>query len=142
MRASGEEHASSLLGARPPLRARPRQRVRLQIWFPSSSNRQQGWGRLSRILIVLLHVAKLHECGGRREQPEVMWEMREKPQEQDSLGFIGLLGRRQSPETQKGGWQGWERASEAEDWGTAGKILTRFRVIPMFASPRTWSVDV
>jgi hypothetical protein len=60
----------------PPLYAHPRQRVRLQIWFPSSPNRQQGWGRLSGILIVLLHVAGLHECGGRREQPGAMWGMR------------------------------------------------------------------
>lgn len=54
---------------------------------------------------MLLHVAELHECGGRREQPEAMWRMRGKPQEQGSLGFIGVLGRRQSPKTQKGGWQ-------------------------------------
>lgn len=102
VRVSGGEHASSLRGAGPLLHACPCQSVRLQIWFPSSSNRQQGWGRLSGILIVLLHVAKLHECGGRREQPAAMWGMREKPQEQGSLGFIGLLGRRQSPRDPKG----------------------------------------
>lgn len=54
--------------------------------------------------MVLLHVAELHECGGRREQPEAMWGMRGKPQEWGSLGFISLLEGRQSPETGKGGW--------------------------------------
>lgn len=73
---AGGESASSHLGVGPPLRAHTRQRVQPQIWFPSSSNRQQGWGKLSGILIVLLHVAELHECGGRREQPEAMWGMR------------------------------------------------------------------
>lgn len=53
-----------------------------------------GAGRLSGILIVLLHVAELHECGGRREQPEAMWGMRKKPQERGSLGFTGTLERR------------------------------------------------
>lgn len=100
------ESAGSHRRAGPPRCAHPCQSVRLQIWFPSSSNRQLGWGRLSGILIVLLHVAELHECGGRREQPEAMWGMRGKPQERGALGFTGTLRRRQSPETQKSGWQG------------------------------------
>lgn len=71
-----------------------------------------------------------------------MWGMREKPQEWGSLGFIGVLGWRQSPETQKGGWRGTERASETEDLGTAGKkIPMRFRVNPMFASSRAWHME-
>ena len=88
---------------------------------------------LSGILIVLLHVAELHECGGRREQPEAMWGMREKPQERGSLGFTGTLERRQSPDTLQGGWQGRERGSEIQDLGTVGKIigLRRFRSLPI-----------
>jgi hypothetical protein len=36
------------------------------------SQHAAGLGRLSGILIVLLHVAGFHECGGRREQPGAM----------------------------------------------------------------------
>lgn len=88
---------------------------------------------------MLLHVAELHECGGWREQPEAMWGMRGKPQKQGSLGFMDTLGRRQSPETQKGGWQG-EGVSKTKDLETRGKILTRFRAILTFASSRAWHI--
>lgn len=118
---------------RPPLCVHPCQRVRLQIWFPSSPSRQQGWGRLSGILIVLLHVAQLHECGGRREQPGAIRGMREKPQEQGSLGLKALLGRRQRLRPRRVGGSGRGRASEAKDLGTAGKTPARLRAIPTFA---------
>lgn len=48
-------------------------RYRSSFYF---SQHAAGLGRLSGILIVLLHVAELHECGGRRKQPGAMWEMR------------------------------------------------------------------
>lgn len=92
-----------------------------------------GTGRLSGILIVLLHVAELHECGGRREQPEAMWGMREKPRERASLGFTGTVETAQSPDTLQGGWLGRERGSGIQDLGTVGKILVRFRAILLFA---------
>lgn len=46
-------------------------------WAGTGGGEGGAGGRLSGILIVLLHVAELHECGGRREQPEAMWGMRE-----------------------------------------------------------------
>lgn len=50
---------------------------------------------------MILHVDELHECGGRRKQPEAIWGVMGKSHDQGSLGFIGMLGRWQSPGTQK-----------------------------------------
>lgn len=62
-----------------------------------------------------------------------------EPQKRGSLGFTGILERRQSPDTLQGGWQGRERGSEIQDLGTVGKILVRFKPILMCAYSRAWS---
>lgn len=50
-----------------------------------------------------------------------------------SLGFTGTLERALSPDTLRGAWLGRERGSGIQNLRTVGKILVRFRAIPLFA---------